>query len=45
MMKANAALTSTPAGQYTVHKSMKPISSVVGGPGGGGDDDPRDSDN
>ena len=45
MMKANAALTSTPAGQYTVKKSMRPISSIVGGPGGGGDDDPRDSDN
>merc|ERR1711895_379565 len=44
-MKANAALTSIPAGQYTVQKSMKPISSIVGGPGGGGDDDPRDSDN
>merc|ERR1711873_157278 len=27
MMKSNAPLTSTPAGQYTVKKSMKPLSS------------------
>merc|ERR1711895_174929 len=44
MMKANAALTSTPAGQYMVKKSMRPISSIVGGPGRGRDDDPHDSD-
>ena len=44
MMKSNAPLTSTPAGQYTVKKSMKPISSLVGIPRRGGDDDPHDSD-
>ena len=43
MMTANAPLSSTPAGQYTVHKSMTPISTVVGGPGGG-DDGPSDDD-
>ena len=32
--KSTAPLTSTPAGQYTVTKSMKPLSSRVGAPGG-----------
>ena len=45
MMESNAPLTSTPAGQYTVKKSMKPISSLVGIPIRGGDDDPQDSSN
>merc|ERR1711873_114527 len=45
MMKSNAPLTSTPAGQYTVKKSMKPLSSRVGAPRRGGGDDPHDSDN
>merc|ERR1711989_203307 len=43
MMKSNAPLTSTPAGQYMVKKSMKPLSSLVGIPRRGGDDDPHDS--
>merc|ERR1712240_508271 len=41
---ANALLVSTRAGQYSVKKSMNPISSRVGGPGRGGDGDPYDSD-
>merc|ERR1711873_107042 len=44
MKKSNAPLTSTPAGQYTVKKSMKPLSSLVGAPRRGGGDDPHDSD-
>merc|ERR1712163_37643 len=44
MMKSNVPLTSTPAGQYTVKKSMKPLSSLVGAPRRGGGDDPHDSD-
>ena len=33
----NAPLSSTPPGQHAVHKSMTPISTVVGGPEGGDD--------
>merc|ERR1711873_80072 len=44
MKKSNAPLTSTPAGQYTVKKSMKPLSSLVGAPRRGGGDNPHDSD-
>merc|ERR1712115_290327 len=44
MRKSNAPLTSTPAGQYTVKKSMKPLSSLVGVSRRGGDDDPHGSD-
>merc|ERR1712089_25282 len=42
---SNAPLTSTPAGQYTVKKLMRPLSSLVGAPRRGGGDDPHDSDN
>ena len=41
---ANAPLVSTRAGDYAVKKSMKSMSSRVGGPGRGGDGDPDDSD-
>ena len=41
---ANAPLVSTRPGNYAVKKSMKPMSSRVGGPGRGGDGDPDDSD-
>merc|ERR1712240_934759 len=41
---ANAPLVSTRAGQYSVKKSMNPMSSRVGVPGRGGDGDPYDSD-
>ena len=44
MKKSNAPLTSTPAGQYTVKKSMKPLSSLVSAPRRGGGDNPHDSD-
>ena len=44
MMKSNAPLISTPAGHYTIKKSMKPLSSRVGAPRRGGGDDPHDSD-
>merc|ERR1712240_758254 len=44
MKTSNAPLISTPAGHYTVKKSMKPISSRVGAPRRGGGDDPHDSD-
>ena len=39
----NAPLSSTPPGQHAVHKSMTPISTVVGGPEGG-DDGPSNED-
>merc|ERR1712163_109742 len=41
---ANAPLVSTRPGDYSVKKSMKPMSSRGGGPGRGGDGDPDDSD-
>merc|ERR1712089_75798 len=44
MKNSNAPLTSTPAGQYTVKKSMRPLLSLVGAPRRGGGDDPHDSD-
>ena len=40
MLRAHAPLTSTPAGQYTEVRSMKPFSSRIGPSGGGDDDDP-----